>query len=67
MLENRGLSKLLPQLDKDSSRLRVKKLGSFAPCMGFVKSDLANFPSFLTLLPTTSLLSIPVAGKVPAG
>ena len=45
--------------------LGVRKLNSFALRIGFVKSDLAYFPSFLPLLPTTSLLSIPVACKVP--
>ena len=44
----------------------VRKLGSSTLRMGFVKSDLAYFPSFLPLLLMTSLLSTPVAGKAPA-
>ena len=34
--------------------------------MGFVKSDLADFPLFLPLLLTTSLLLIAVAGRALA-
>ena len=47
--------------------LEVRKLGSSILRISFVKSDLANFLLFLPLLPTTSLLSILVAGRAPAG
>ena len=47
--------------------LGIRKLGSSAPRTGFVKSDLANFLSFLLLLLTTLLLSTPVACRAPAG
>ena len=46
--------------------LGVRKLDSSAPYMGFIKSDLANFLSFLSLFLTTSLLSTPVASRTPA-
>ena len=47
--------------------LGVRKLGSSALRIGFVKSDLVNFLSFPPLFPTTSLSSTAVAGRVPAG
>ena len=45
----------------------VKKLDSFAIRTGFVKSDLANFSSFLPLLSTTLLSSTRVAGRALVG
>ena len=44
--------------------LGVKKLGSSALCIGFIKLDLANFLLFLLLLSTNLLLSILVASGV---
>ena len=66
MSENRGLGKRLPQLVKACLASGVRKLGSSAPRTGFVKSDLADFPSFPLLLLMTSLSSTAVAGKALA-
>ena len=46
---------------------RVKKVGFSALRTCFIKSDLTNFPLFLSLLLTTSLLLEPVAGRAVAG
>ena len=47
--------------------LGVKKLGSSTLRIGFVKSDLADFLLFLSLLLKILLSSIPVAGRALAG
>ena len=65
MSEDQGLGKRLPQLSKTCLASRVRKLGFSAPCTGFVKTDLADFLLFPSLLPITSLLLILVADRVP--
>lgn len=46
--------------------LEIKKLDSSALYIGFVKSNLANFLSFLLLITMILLFLIPIASRIPA-